>query len=780
MRTDLAEAIWPGHTKAALANRSWLQAHIERIAVGAILVLFVSIGIGYSLIVPPFETPDEVHHYAFARHLSLGNPLPVQTVERSGPWEHEGTQPPLYYFLLGRIIAGIDQSDFPALNRVNPHANLGNPLYPGNKNKMLYSSRPLPLRSTNLAVHVGRWFSLFLASLSLLLVHATARLAFPRSRLLPLMALLLVAFIPQFNFISASVSNDNMVILVSTATVYWLARLLVRDARQPVLVLEWLVLGVLLGLAGLSKLQGLGLAPLAGLVILALAWKRRDWRLPLRALAPVGGTALLIAGWWYWRNYSLYGEWLGVNQLLSINGLRYGSQTWEQLWGELRGVRYSFWGLFGWFSILLPEFTYRFFDLLALLAVGGFIATGVAAWKEHGRGMLRWPSVQVHGLLSLWLAMLIGLLIYWLTFATSGQGRLLFPGLSAVGVIFATGLGFWLRLLPRSWRLPAFAVVPASLLACSVYALTVLLPGFYAAPSPVAQAPAEAIPVNLLYDGKIELVAVEVPDGRYRPGEQVPVTLYLRARKKLSKDYPLFVQLLDPDNREIGNVTTHPGWGRNPTSLWEPGAIYADRYEVTVWGNISNRSPLLARLYVGFIDPETHTRLRTPADVDPGLPGFLIDSVEIEPAQPLDPNALYLQPVDIPFVDQIRLIGYGSPGVVWLSDRTRMQVTLLWEATGQPSQDYTAFIHLVDGEGRQVAGFDQPPAEGRFPTSRWRFGDLILSRFPLDLPPDLAPGVYEIWIGLYSDPEGVDRLPVGASELPVQDHRVLLTQVEIR
>ena len=79
-----------------------------------------------------------------------------------------------------------------------------------------------------------------------------------------------------------------------------------------------------------------------------------------------------------------------------------------------------------------------------------------------------------------------------------------------------------------------------------------------------------------------------------------------------------------------------------------------------------------------------------------------------------------------------------------------------------------------------MAGFDQPPAEGRFPTSRWRFGDLVLSRFPLELPADLAPGIYQVWIGLYSDPEGAERLPVGASDLPVQDHRVLLTQVEIR
>jgi len=69
---------------------------------------------------------------------------------------------------------------------------------------------------------------------------------------------------------------------------------------------------------------------------------------------------LLIAGWWYWRNYALYNDWLGTSQLVAINGLRTESVTWSSLWGELRGLRYSFWGLFGWFNILLPNWVYIF------------------------------------------------------------------------------------------------------------------------------------------------------------------------------------------------------------------------------------------------------------------------------------------------------------------------------------------------------------------------------------------------------------------------------------
>ena len=119
---------------------------------------------------------------------------------------------------------------------------------------------------------------------------------------LPLLAMALVAAIPQFLFLSASFSNDNAVIAASAVTLFWLARLLVKPADVPVRWWEWAVLGVALGTAALSKLQGLGLVPLSGLVVLFLAWRRRRWLLLVEATLFAGVPALAIAGWWFWRN----------------------------------------------------------------------------------------------------------------------------------------------------------------------------------------------------------------------------------------------------------------------------------------------------------------------------------------------------------------------------------------------------------------------------------------------------------------------------------------------
>ena len=352
---------------------------MDRYGLAAILALFLALGVWYSLATPPFETPDELYHYAFARHLAQGNPLPVQEETVSGPWHQEGSQAPLYYWIVGRLTAGIDQADFDELAVVNPRSNMGNPLFPGNKNRMLHSAAVRPLTGSNLALHVARWFSLLLGAVTIWCVARTARLAFA-SRL-ALLPPLLLAVIPQFVFISASCSNDPLIIAASAAVVAWLAQLLVWSAARPVRLVEWGVLGVLLGVAALSKLQGLGLLVLAAGVGAAIMVRRREWRLPLVAIAPVALPVMLIAGWWYWRNFTLYGDWFGLSSLVAINGQRTEPLDWGDFWLEFRGLRYSFWGLFGWFNLLLPPWVYRAMDGVTAAAMAGFVA--VPLWSRR-------------------------------------------------------------------------------------------------------------------------------------------------------------------------------------------------------------------------------------------------------------------------------------------------------------------------------------------------------------------------------------------------------------
>jgi hypothetical protein len=806
-----------------------------------VVLLFLLMGFGYSLVVPPFETPDELFHFGFAWHIAQGNGLPVQSEVETGPWAQEGSQAPLYYLLTGWMTSWIDQGDFGASAVRNPRANIGDPLDPGNKNFMLYSGRQPPLAGSNLALHIGRWFSLLLGAVTLWCVYLTAELGVVRMRRrreahavgstdfgFALLAAAFVAAIPQFLFINASFTNDTLIIAACATGVYWLARLLAKPHAEPIRAYEWVVLGAIIGVAALSKLQGLGLIPLAGLVVLFLGWRRRSWRLLLEAAVLVGLPAAAIAGWWYVRNILLYGDWSGLGHLTAINGRRTEPLTLEDFWPEFRGLRYSFWGLFGWFNILLPEWFYRAADVLTVVAGAGVIGAGVQAvrqaWhegpEELGTGRLVDATrLRLLVLLATWAVLMFVLLIYWTLQATGSQGRLIFPGIIAYGILLPLGIGFWLQWAPRLLRRAVWVGIFGVLIGMSLYALLWLLPAAYKAPAPVAQMPATAQAVNLRYAAAapVELVGIEVGKGRYHPGERVPLTLYWRAEEALPEDYQLFIQFLDETGREVANLTSHPGWGRNPTSFWEAGALYADPYAVLVKGPIDARSPLLARVYTGLIDPQSAEaeNLPLPArtaagdEVTPFVaqvevaawaqPSFTLvgeetgasaagaGEAQTDGAPAREEGAVELHAAGAVFGDVIRLAGLAAPQEVVLgapenSAGNVLTVTLGWEALGQPATDYTAYVHVLDQTGQQVAGFDQAPAADRFPTSRWRSGDRIVSTFPAPLPAELPPGEYTLWVGLYETASaGARRLPVtDAGSLPSGDGQVQAAGFRVR
>ncbi|HHW88199.1 MAG TPA: phospholipid carrier-dependent glycosyltransferase [Chloroflexi bacterium] len=753
-----------------------------------IIGLFLLGGLAYSLIVPPFETPDEPFHYGFARHIAQGNGLPVQDPANPGPWAQEGSQAPLYYLLTGLATSFINQDDFPSLAVRNPRANIGDPLYPGNKNFMLYAGRWQPLRGSNLALHLGRWLSLLLGAVTLWATWRLAQYAFPQRLTLPLLAMALVAAIPQFLFLSASFSNDNAIIAASSLTLVWLARLLAKADADATRWWEWSVLGVALGAAALSKLQGLGLIPLSGLVVLWLAWRRRSWRILLNAALFAGIPAILIAGWWYWRNIVLYGDWSGLAHLMEINGRREGGIDWRDFWPEFAGLRYSAWGVFGWFNLLLPEWFYHVMDAVTLIGLVGAGLATISALTRHASPHARHalPAPRIATLLWLWLAMMATLLLYWTAQATGSQGRLLFPALAAFAVLLTAGIDFWLRWLPQLARRAVWLGLLALLVGMSLYTLTWLLPNAYAAPAPVTAIPASAQPVDLRYgDGQIiRLVAMEMAQERVQAGAILPITLYFQASAPLDHDYQLFVQLLDENGIEIANLTTHPGWGRNPTTFWAAGATYADHYLLPVTGAVANWSPLAARLYVGFIDPATEGAPGQRGEFLP-LPAYDATGAIVTPFA----GTVVVTPHDPPTLDAPDAITANSEfgGVIRLTQaavsagRQGLQARLLWEALGTPATDYTAFVHIVDAAGRQVAGFDQAPARERFPTRLWRAGDRVLSEFEIALEQPLPAGTYDFWVGLYeSASAGALRLPVTTpGALLSGDGQVRVGQVEI-
>ena len=108
-----------------------------------------------------------------------------------------------------------------------------------------------------------------------------------------------------------------------------------------------------IGLAALSKTAGLLLGVYAGVVLVWLAWRDDGWRALPRKLFWLVAPILLLAGWLWWRNWTLYGDLTAANQFVRLAGGDRGYTLWQVL-GESDGLWKSLFAIFGWFNVRPP------------------------------------------------------------------------------------------------------------------------------------------------------------------------------------------------------------------------------------------------------------------------------------------------------------------------------------------------------------------------------------------------------------------------------------------
>ena len=89
----------------------------------------------------------------------------------------------------------------------------------------------------------------------------------------------------------------------------------------------------------------------------------------------------------------------------------------------------------------------------------------------------------------------------------------------------------------------------------------------------------------------------------------------------------------------------------------------------------------------------------------------------------------------------------------------QLRLTLFWWTAAALDYDYTVFIHVRDASGATVAQQDSLPLGGAYPTSRWLPEENVFDPHTIELPPDLPPGRYDVWAGLYRL-DTLERLPV--------------------
>ena len=234
-------------------------------------------------------------------------------------------------------------------------------------------------------MHILRLYSILLGAGTVYFSYRLAIQVAPGRPALGLATMAFVAFLPQFLFVSAAITNDNAMILLATLVLWLLARWLSAVPERDSPWLETLGLGLALGLAALTKLSGLALLFLTGLMLLWRAWRTQRWRSAMARLAVIGVVVAMVAGWWYVRNWRLYGDISGLAPFLAIVGPRASPLTLRALPVEFQGLRISLLALFGWFNIILPNWVYRLWDLFLAVAIAGLGWGAWRAWRGSDR-----------------------------------------------------------------------------------------------------------------------------------------------------------------------------------------------------------------------------------------------------------------------------------------------------------------------------------------------------------------------------------------------------------
>jgi hypothetical protein len=824
---------------------------------GGFAALFIVLGLGYSTLTPIFENSDETLHYPYLSHLAAGQGLPLALPNQL--WGQEGTQPPLYYAIVAATTFWIDDGNLLDFLQPNPHWRFTDvrALINDNQNVVLHGPMDsFPYQRAALAIHFGRWWSLFFGLVTVICTFFIGRHFFPHHLPLVATATALTALTPQFLRVSATVSNDSLSAALAALTVLVALSLtrrylslamvneqltmnnelsstppslqsfnlpifhpstllflrlhskqafhpfgfaqgkpsnppILRPSIPPILQSSHLplLLGLLSGLALLTKLSSLTTGVLAGAIIM---WLFVSYRQPFRTaliwLLIIGAMMALLSGWWFWRNYQLYGEWLAIETHLNLAGR--GNLGLRDIWQLRHEIERAYWGTFGWGQIRLPEWVYVTFGWFVRLGFIGLLAGGVVRlWAGQPRSIdpsgasvhLTQPANRGSApaefstliFLVFWTGLSLALYARWVMVVGSvSHTRLIFPAITAISLLLAWGWHTW---WPRPWGWVLSSLVAFSLLAVNGYSLGWLIgPAFRPNQQPLDRATA----MDLTFLDNLRLVSSEI-ETRPAPanmvaatsgslpsaqmGDLVTIGVEWQARRPLAKNYSLAALLLAPDGQVLARRETFPGLGLRPTRYLAPGETFTDIYPLELTRDVP--TPLVARAVINLFDLSSPEQAGFPA-VDPQGKEVtpLAGQIKIVPREwPVYQPA---QTTQINFSNAIALVGYDL-AVPAASPEKPLAVTLYWRSLAPVTEDYNLFIHLLDREGNQLNQADGPPTGNTYPTRWWAPGEIIADTHHLPAEPDLA----HLRLGFYSLTTG-QRLPVIESSLPTTDHGI--------
>ena len=718
--------------------------------------------------VPLAETPDESEHFRYMQYIAQTGQLPVMQPVREDNVTLEAHQPPLLYLVGAGLTGwmGLATTDY-ALQENHCFSYEADDL--GRKHVFWHEMAEWPpQRGVFWAFRVMRWLSLFLGVGTVWLTYRLGLLIRPSDKRVALAAAAILAFNPQFIFMTASLNNDVPTLFLGAAIVT--VAVTAVQKKHPA---YYIGLGVLVGLGILSKFALLAFWPLA---VLAAVWPlvliisgkivsgvryqvsgkpvsegnaSVETSLNLRHLflnqgnlwfnlAVVIFLPILIAGWWYWRAYQLHGDPFMWEVTLAAKGsviARTSPLMVSDLWEFVVLHFQSYWLWFGWLNVKPPDWVYGVLLVWVGTAVVGLLRL---AWQ-------RFPQLQQPALLfsSLAIAAIYASLFRYIQTInwTGYQGRLAFAAAAPIAVWLTIGL-----VQVGGTRLTGLSGGGLFLLATA--ALPWLILPAYPRPAiyqPVGVTTGEVTPVCARFATGWQLEGVSVTT-QTKPGEQFTATLHGYGLQTVTTPQPLSLRLQGREGHVIGEGQT--------TIQWQAGEVFSYTVPLSV---TAEALPARAVLAVGLLTETETWQAATSAT------GRVLDVpvdvavIKVGPKRPLLPTPTYATQIN--FGDQLTLIGYD-----FIQTDEAITATLYWQALTAMTVDYTTFLHVLDEEGNLLTQNDGQPQAGYYPTSIWEAGEIVADEKRLTVP--MADTAYQFAVGVYQ----LDTLV----RLPAQDVNAVL------
>ena len=419
----------------------------ERHGLVFIFVLYFLLGIGYSLLMPIWEAPDEPAHYHLAWRLARKGEYATQELN------YEANQPCMFYYIGSYVIRALDQVDTRFSDYVLPREY---------KFNIRVAERRFDWNDSNyrfqLGVYALRWLNLLFGALALWTNWKSFKIIAPEKPTLQLSALALAALTPQYLHIMSSVNNDALGTLAG-ALLFYLGIRVLKEQKNLLAILS-IILAVVLPLV--TKLTVLPVSA-ALLIIVGGKWffglRQKRW------LVVAGLVFLFSLGILYFLFPEAI-EWTQKEIAWRLFSLRKSGVDFDYIKTITSQIVWTYWGKVGWLAVGLSWWVV---DLLTAFALFGIAAQIYKLIKSKSS----YPQFYY------WIATAVVALFTVLAVARNGlttgatQGRLLFPAIGALSLLM---IGGWHSMLPERihQKFPLIVVVVMFILNVSLWVFGII------------------------------------------------------------------------------------------------------------------------------------------------------------------------------------------------------------------------------------------------------------------------------------------------------------------